>query len=486
VKLNRASLAVGVFAALAVAAAAISYVFYLGYIEHGEATIVAAAFRLLSGHPAYHPFGAPERTSNVYGPWTYLWTAWPMALFGAKVWTSKLATSLAPILVLAVAWAVGRRFGTMGLGLALAWTAGGIITHLPFTTTVRPDSLLTLMVAVAVWAAARADSKPGMAWTETILIAVASGIAVNIKIHAGLYLAPVVLFHLWPHWWRLVPMAAAGLAALALPFASPLFPLGDYLSWFGPMSAKENAWNAFRILWMRFALYLVIPAVLWGMAGWRGIPGRMRAVLALYALCILVALFPATKVGASHHYYMPFVPTMVLVSLIALERADWRLNARRWALGLAVLLLAMGAQTERRFFKVMEWQEARDVVAEIQAIQASHAGQAIQMGVGGPRTEEKFFLYSWRHLLVFGGGPFTLDTGIVMEMTKLGVPLPDETYRRLAGCETQIWLTPKGEAPFSLIGYYDQTVYDQRFRDTFAAHMSREGSGRFFDIWRCR
>ena len=493
---GRVILGLAIFAALNLLAVVIAYALYPGYLEHGEASISATAFRLLQGHPAYYSFTAPERISNVYGPWTYLWHAWPLALFGASLTTSKIAAVLGPVLVLLGAWAVGRRHGRQGEAVAVALAAGFLIFQLGFPVTIRPDSLLTVLVTVSLLAMLRAEGRCDMAWAETLAMGVAGGIAVNVKIHAALYLAPVVLLHLLPNWWRLAPMALAGLAALTLPFLSPLFPLHDYLSWFGPMSNKENSWIALRMLWMKLAFYLGFPLLTWALAGFGGLKSRERIYLAAYLGCALLVLLPATKVGANHHYYLPFLPLAVDLTLRGLAAAGERPRARQALAILIVLLLFMAGQSEKRFLKALEWTQSRDVVAEIGQILRDHPGTTIQMGVGGPNTEEKFFLYSWRNLPVFAGGPYTMDSGIVMEMTKLGVPMPAEAIRRMAACETQLWLTPQGEEPFSLKGYYEQTnqvgiavrqtVYDPVWRATFAAHHHLEASGRYFDLWRCQ
>jgi hypothetical protein len=236
---------------------------------------------------------------------------------------------------------------------------------------------------------------------------------------------------------------------------------------------------------MKFAFYLGMPLVVWGLAGFAALRGRERLYLAAYVACVLLALFPATKLGGSHHYYLPFLPILIDLTLRALAAAGERPLARRVVVGLIALVLFLAAQTERRFFKMMDWAEARRIVAEIEAVIRANPGVPIQMGVGGPRAEEKFYLYSWRNLPVFVGGPYTLDTGIVMEMTKLGIAMPAETVRRVAACETRLWLVPHGEAPFSLIGYYNQTIYDEIFRRAFFAHHHLEASGAYFDLWRC-
>jgi hypothetical protein len=195
---------------------------------------------------------------------------------------------------------------------------------------------------------------------------------------------------------------------------------------------------------------------------------------------VLLTLFPATKIGASHHYFLPFLPVMIV---LVLRAAAGRPAVGRWLVGLTALALFLTVQSERRFFKSFDWPEARAVTQEIGTVIADHPAETIQMGIGD--ESERYYLYSWRALPVFAGSPYTIDSGIVMELTKLGVPMPAETLRRLAACETRLWLIPAGEAPFALNGYYGQMIFDSAFRDTFLAHHDRMQTLGHFDVWRC-
>lgn len=475
----------GLLAAADVAVAAIAYLLYPGYVDHGEGAISAMAVRMLAGKPVYLPFDSPDWITNLYGPVTYLWHAWPLALFGGGMVTGKLAAALAAILIPASLWLLVRRHAMAGWMLALG--AAMVITHLAFPVVIRPDALLTVVAAAAVLVAAREE--PRGRWSGAVLIGVAAGLAIGIKIHSAIYLAPVALYVLMADWRRLPVMALFAAAIAALPFASPLFPLAEYLSWFGPMAAKENVWRGFTLLWWKLALYLAIPVAVWVMAGAKA-KRRELVYLGGYALCSLLILFPATKVGGGDQYYLPLLPTMIDLIRRALDAGGSTARQRGIVIAGALLTLAAAYQPERRFFKKLEWAKSRAVVAEIEAILDAHPDQRIQMGVGRTAADIgdqfSYHYYAWRNLPVYRGHPYTLDSGIAMEFVKLGKPFPAEALRRLETCDTQLWLIPKDGTPFSLQGYYNQDVFGPEVLDTFQRHHTKLETHRFFDVWECR
>ncbi len=54
-----------------VAGAALTYLLYPGYLDHGEPSVALIAWRHLEDLPAYPAFDEPGRISNLYGPVTY-------------------------------------------------------------------------------------------------------------------------------------------------------------------------------------------------------------------------------------------------------------------------------------------------------------------------------------------------------------------------------------------------------------------------------
>ncbi len=468
---------------------AIAYTLYPGYIDHGEPAISAMAWKMLGGTPVYHGFDAADRTTNIYGPFVYLWHAWPLALFGPSIPTGKIAATLAGVLIPVLGWRIARGRHPLA-GWLCAFAAIMVVIHLNAPLVIRPDALLTVLVGITVLAAARWGTASG--WLATAVIGIAAGIAVNVKLHAAVYLAPAVLFHLWNDWRRLPVMAALAVATATAPFVFPSFPWQDYVAWFGPISAKENVWKGFALLWWKLALYFMPLLILaaGGRAAWGGLDRPTRVYFLFYGFCLLLVLFPATKLGAGDHYYLPFLPVAVDLGVRALAAGGHERRQRLVTTLLVLVALAAAYQPERRFLKRMEWDLSRGVNTEIEQILADYPGRRIQMGVGRPYTERgdqlSFHFYLWRTPLIYRGNPYTIEASIMMELTKLGVPFPDEALRRFASCHTEIWLTPKDSEPFMLQGYYLQPVFSREVMDTFLAHHRRIDSREFYDLWECR
>lgn len=461
---------------------AILYQRYAGYVDHGESAISAMAWRMLDGATVYLPLDSPDWITNVYGPLTYLWHAWPLALFGGSVGASKVAAMVAAILLPPALLVLARGLGPL-TGWTIAFLVGLTTINIAFPVVIRPDALLTLVVALAVFAARRAKR---WGWRATLAIGLAAGAAVNLKVHGFLYLAPIGLFHLWGQWRRLPLLAASALAMAGLPFLSPSFPLREYLAWFGPLAAKENQW---RVGWYwEVALYLA-PLLLLALGPRRRPSGAERAYLGGYVLCLVLVLFPATKLGGGVHYFMPFLP--LAADLIRRACAPGPTLGQRAAITvLALIPLAASYQGERRFFKKLEWTQSAAAVAEIETLLDRYHDKRVQMAVGYLAATDfgaslSYHFYQWRNLPIYRGHPYTLDAGIAQELSKAGIALPPEAITRIKTCHTEIWLTPKDSLPFGLTGYYNREVFPDAARAAFFAHNTKIASGTFYDVWAC-
>ena len=73
-----------------------------------------------------------------------------------------------------------------------------------------------------------------------------------------------------------------------------------------------------------------------------------------------------------------------------------------------------------------------------------------------------------------------------MEWNKWKVPMPEKTLSWLRACKTDLWLIPKGERPFMMIGYYGVPMLNPSFADTFQDSYAKAKSFKFFDAWVCR
>jgi hypothetical protein len=471
------------------AAAAFTYLLYLaglylvypGYVDHGEPSVALIAWRLLDGQPAYPPFDAPGRITNLYGPFAYLPHSLVFAFAGASTAAGKAAALAATVTLPAVVWLTWRGRGLGALAALIA--VGALLVNTPASLWNRPDSLIALLVALAVLAVGRAEDDARVddrasLW-PTMILAAAAGAAVNMKIHAGVYFLPLVLFHLWgrgPGAWVVLAVTAAGVAVA--PFLTPLFPLGDYLAWFGPMSAKPNESEAVANV-ARWGAWSLVPLVAFFAAA-KGRTARDWIYAGSYALMLVVVFFPASKPGAGSHYYLPFAAVALDILLRYGREAR---TGRMLAAGLAIVLLVVAVPIQKRFHRGLDWPRIAAVRDDIRRIAAAFPSRTLQMGLGDNVVSYRDTFY--KTVLVFAGHPYTLDGAIVIETSFIGLPLSPATYTELERCRPWGWLVPKGEEPFALIGYYGNRVFDDEFRQTFRRTYRLAGSFTYFDVWGC-
>lgn len=490
----------GGFAALAaldVVWAGLVYLVYPGYVDHGEPSVALISWRLLDGVAAYPAFDDPGGVANIYGPLTYVVHALVFATLGPSVAAGKWAGVAAAILIPVGVLLSHRRRGWGDAALAAALSAALVAFHLPTTIWNRPDSLLALLVVIAVWTANAAQ--PGRPeWGKTIVIAVCGGAAVALKIHGGIYVAPVAVFHCLDRGRGVrsfAAMCAVGAAVAALPFASPLFSAGNYAEWLALLAGKASPPDhlltmlRFGVVYMvPLALFLVVRARAREAAGSNGAAGVSVAetgYAAAYGVALVAAAYLGGKPGAGIHYFFPLAAITADMCLRFLPRVGWRPKVQAAALAaFAAVVLIISVPVQKRFYRALHWDRAAAIEAEIGAVVAAYPGRTIEMGVGAkaatyPRTYQKT-------RLVLAGHPYTVDAGVLTEWSKLGIPLSEVTLAMIRGCSTDVWLIPRGEEPFAMIGYYGNRIFGPAFRDAFLTSYAKDKSFQYLDVWTCR
>ena len=177
----------GIIASLALADVfwlATTYLVYPGYLDHGEPSVTLISWRLLDGLPAFLGFDEPALVSNVYGPLTYAVHAVSFWLIGPSVLAGKMMSFLAAGLIPVLVFLSHRQRGFEAAAFGALLAAALVLFHVPFSLWNRPDSFMALLVVVAVWAANTTDPKKPE-WVKSAVIAVAAGLAVGMKLHAG-------------------------------------------------------------------------------------------------------------------------------------------------------------------------------------------------------------------------------------------------------------------------------------------------------------
>jgi hypothetical protein len=488
----RARSLLGIGAALLfvdVAWVTVTYLLYPGYLDHGEPSVTLISWRLLDGLPAFLDFDDPALISNVYGPMTYVVHAVSFWLLGPTIITGKTASFVAATLIPVFVFLSQRHRGNSQAAIGAILACGLVLFHVPFSIWNRPDAFMALLVVIAVWAANGA--KPGRPeWLKSVIIALAASLAVGMKLHAGAYFAPVVIFHCVHEnrgFKTFAAMAAIGLALVLLPFAFSTFSLSAFVDWI-VLHAHKDSSSVFGSKFVRYGILYSTP-VLFYLAAWRWsgkrLPMAEKVYFGVFVASLVAILFPATKVGAGTHYFFPFLA--VVIDQI-LRHADQVQANKTWVWSLAgVLALAIvivGIPVQKRFFRALHWQDVAEIQLEIRLIMNDNQGRSIEMGFGKniatyPRTLS-------RTLLVFAGHPYSIDSAPAMETNKWKIPLPKKTLSILRDCKTDVWLIPVGEPPFTMIGYYGELALAPTFTNAFTAGYGKVKSYKYFDVWACK
>ncbi|MBK8166209.1 MAG: hypothetical protein IPK64_09615 [bacterium] len=475
----------GVFAGIAA-----WYVGLEGLAGEVEPAVTTLSWLVSNGHPLYMPFEAAERYSVLYGPSVFLTNGVFLKVLGPTLASVKLVSALAAVGSLLLLYATLARNRRDTPAILLTATAAMYLWAQGFAVyVVRPDALMVFSVALALFGAARLRRPLAI-----IAVAVATGFAVNLKLHGFLYFVPVAALLGLRHGRGTWMIAAVGaLMVAALPFLfNPLVSLVDYFAWIGNAS-HHGLSTEFLALDLGYAAALVLPlALVLVLSGWTRWRGKSEGVLVLALASVLPAvLVLASKPGAGLVHLLPMaIPTVYvlgrLVQRLQVEGFDWRPARRRsvaWAFGLTLLLA--GSVNEYRAVRRLDWQTRQlpDLAQDVRGVMAHYGGLTMAMACGG---EAMSFQSTWtRTLLAFGDHPVLLDPISVMDSSLSGRELSHSTYDAIGDGRIALWLVPRGQEPFRKVNWYAPhlPVFPEAFRSHFAAHYSRRAQSRYFDLW---
>lgn len=462
-----------------------TYVLYPGYLDTGEPNIVALGWRLWLENPVYLPLDHETRITNLYGPYLYALHAAVLGIFGPSVLIGKVPGALAMCLSIGCMVIATIRYGRCSVAIAVAGIAIIGVLNLPTTIWNRPESFMLLTAAAGVVLYERGSRN----WI-ILGIGILIGLSIGLKIFAAVYFAPIGLMILVRY--GFVPAIITGLIALlvaSLPFLTPYFNFSDMIGLIMVMADKPNEGRELGKI-LRYALYYVMPILLMALIGIRHLDSEQKRENLIISCALMISIvlvfYPAQKPGAGYHYFVPFAPlTFLLVAKFYAAAASAGRNSAEWvAVAVIVVMAVLSIPTEKRFFRALDWQFASGVAAEINAIAEDYPESRIEIGVG--ERNESYRQTFQRTRLVFSGHPYTLDASIIIDTTAWGTLLPPGTLEMIRRCDTDIWLIPAKEEPFTWTGFYGNDVYGQPFRDAFHGTFTKIEERQFFDVYSCQ
>jgi hypothetical protein len=474
---------------VALGALATHYLVFASYFDHGEPNLALRSWRVAQGLAAYMPPDSPDFLLTLYGPLPYLWNALWLSLGGGTIAVSKLGGIMALAIVLATfahhAW---HRFGPNWLAAGLALIGSGLMMAVPYSLWTRADPV-TLLLATLGLAGTAAFGRSGKVWwAAPLVLGVTAGLAMNVKAHGFLFLAPLAFGFLHRRWTLAWPLAGlAACLAWYAPFLLPMFPLDLYLAGLSKAVGVRGIEPDLLLYALKRMLPFLMPLLLLPWA-WKNLPLNERLYALCYGACVLVGLYPASVAGSAWYQLVPFLPLWADLGL-RLSRAAMKDGPRKlgFALGTLVLIpLLLGWPAQRRLHKYMSeraWMS--EAAQEIQSFQDKHPAQTMEMGFGRD-VAETYRTTFLKPKLAFAGQPTTFDGWSDMEVAFIGLPPSAARRDHLAACKTQYWLIPANEPPFTMQSVFSGQDFLFPYRQVFLESYELREKGRFFDLWGCR
>lgn len=464
-----------------------AYALAPSFLDHFEPSIALGALRVLAGEQAFHDSQSAAQYASIYGPNAYLVNAAWIALWPDVIAGSKLAGAAAAMVFCAVfAVACIRKHGRTVACLQLAFTLGGglLFGHASYWN--RPEPLQLIGVALALLSLTLTSPR----WMA-VALGTAVALLVNLKVHSLLYVLPIIGLLVSHRQWRELRLGALVAAVgIAAPFlASDLFSIRNYIQL---LAGATQHPLSFALLErnIAFLVFLALPLVACVVYGRKAVGDDAGGVylVTLGGVGVLVCLI-GSKAGAGPHHLLPLLPLVAWgmgQPLRAFVRSGTlRLVPTVLAAAWVVVLLGFAGRVQMRVWTSIQQDEGRLVIADLAAIRATYPAASIQMGTAGP---DQWSLYWYRPALRSHNPVDFVDATTRMDAHLLGRDLPASTRDVLERGQFDIWLIPKGGAPFTQTSYYPPfgEIFSRDVRQAFEHGYRRARGSAYFDIYLAR
>jgi hypothetical protein len=464
-----------------------------GFACEVEPQVATVSCLLQDGEALYHTTDAAERYSILYGPSLYLVTGALFKIFGPSIPLAKAGAVFALIAAMGLIFTTLLRSVRVNTALVLTsvaalmlWTTGTS----PFV--LRPDPFLIFGAALGLFGAGLKQRR-----TAVLLVAIAIGFSVNLKIHAGLYMLPVLALLDLRHGWKHVLSAVGlGTALVMAPFAfHPGIDPFLYSEW-SKLSLQHGLQPEVLPLLLRRALFFAVPMLIpLALGGRLSQRPRLANQLALAWLTSnLTVIVLATKPGAGLVHLLPLVPVNIVYCAILWNSlpnrsTSWSMAPAAWGRGAVAAFLVtvlifgsvVGYRSGRRAEAIMV--NSEQLCADITTILDERGDRTVGMGYGG---EGYSFVATYlRPLLAFAQQPVTIDAISQMDAQLANLEMSPESMASLDAGVIDVWLIPRDQQPFTKRSWYapHETIFSDDFRAHFLDHYALEGHSEFFDLW---
>ena len=458
------------------------YTFKASYFDAAEPTITAVAAAFAAGHPLYPALDAPERYAHIYGPVLFIVHAAAFAVAGASILASKAVGAVAALSSLGLTYVVySRRAGVLA---ACNVTAASALVYLYFnnaTFWTRSDPLLILSTSIGL-----AGALSRRRFAAAIVLGLATGAAINLKVTGAIYLIPVFAIALSKHGVRVVAAAAVlAVVAAAAPFLLPQISFSHYLDYLR-LSARNGLLESKLLENTEWGLFLLTPLLVtwWGIRNTR-LERESRPVLAGLTCAVGVIAIVSAKPGGGSFHFLPFVPILGYAVLTA-PRGTWnRSSPTRLAAAFVIAATAIAVPRQLIFIRTVSGRHLERAIADVRQFADETPSKRTAVGYAGTS-----YLSHVRPELVFRTGDYLIDAPAVQEHRLSGLEIPAATIRAIDDCRFDYWLLPDDAQPFDVPSAYQplgpESVFSSQFRLAFLRRYVRVNRTALFDVWECR
>jgi len=474
---------------------------YAGFLDHIEPSLVAISWLFRKGAPLYHPLPFVDRYSMLYGPSCFLPYAGAFWLGGGSTIAAKLVVAATDALTLFLLFRTFRSlFDRSGALIAVALLL--VIAHAlrpnHYFFQVRGDALIICASALGLFGATR-RSRWGL-----LALAVGVALLVDSKFTGLIYAIPLFALVIETHGWRVAAGVVAAAGALAtLPFLLPNVSIRQYLSWIQLATGHPRSFTDLRATLLALPILALPLPLIVGRAPWKDArlldffrANRARA-LAL-GVSLALATIASTRIGAGSHHLLPLLPALgyEYARLHRVVKASPQTAEASFGYGLLwccaalVLSVRIGGGLREVLLPWTQWTWARDVSSDVTSFVSRQRGHRIQMGYGDTADP----VTQYRTEIAFATDRLMLDPEAINDMDLDGVQIPKATFEALESCTADVWLIPKGKAPFALNNEFSdlypqliapRPMFSVAFRNAFIQHYSKTETTKYFDVWRC-
>jgi len=459
------------------------YLFLPIILDDAEAGLAGASALAMRGLPVYPDASSPARYALLYGPLASLSHIPLYYLFGENLFSYKLAGVLAFLLSLFGLYKICRKYADpraslLGVGCASVL----LFQYIGYDFWGRSDPLILCLIVASIWV-----TIDGPDWAVVLVAGLALGVLPNLKFSAIAYLLPVLGFIVGKRGWRTgFVVAGCGACLIALPFTLPQVSLTNYLFILG-VSRHHGLNPDFLIRNVQYSVILLFPLVL--LIRDKAVPPSPSQIryLVLLVCGMAVTCVLGSKVGAGNYHLFPYAAPLLHLYFwrrSELPGSEQDLAVSRFAVPLVFTLLFYSTVHARDYLHVYEFAPRGAIaISDIRAVEDEYKGRKVEVGIGD-RSDDPVISYG--AVTALDGEPYTLNFTAIRDMQLGGVEVPDSTVDYIRAGRADIWLIPRGEAPFAAGNSYfesDHPAFSEGMRDAFATRYHKVNSLSAFDVW---